>query len=40
MEENQEKPKTKIDWLWSAPEYFSRWRLFPRAFISMNLGIK
>jgi hypothetical protein len=37
MEENQEKPKTKIDWLWSAPEYFSRWRLFPRAFISMYI---
>lgn len=22
---------------WSAPEYFSRWRLFPRAFISMYI---
>lgn len=24
-------------WLWKAPEYFSRWRLFPRAFISMYI---
>lgn len=22
---------------WHAPEYFSRWRLFPRAFISMYI---
>ena len=22
---------------WNAPEYFSRWRLFPRAFISMYI---
>ena len=22
---------------WVAPEYFSRWRLFPRAFISMYI---
>ena len=22
---------------WIAPEYFSRWRLFPRAFISMYI---
>ena len=22
---------------WYAPEYFSRWRLFPRAFISMYI---
>ncbi len=22
---------------WMAPEYFSRWRLFPRAFISMYI---
>jgi len=24
-------------WLWIAPEYFSRWRIFPRAFISMYI---
>jgi len=24
-------------WWWIAPEYFSRWRLFPRAFISMYI---
>ena len=24
-------------WIWVAPEYFSRWRLFPRAFISMYI---
>ena len=24
-------------WIWIAPEYFSRWRLFPRAFISMYI---
>ena len=29
--------KNKIDWWWYAPEYFSRWRLFPRAFISMYI---
>ena len=23
--------------IWYAPEYFSRWRLFPRAFISMYI---
>ena len=23
--------------IWHAPEYFSRWRLFPRAFISMYI---
>ena len=22
---------------WTAPEYFSRWRLFPRAFISVYI---
>ena len=27
---------TKGFW-WNAPEYFSRWRLFPRAFISMYI---
>ena len=27
----------KNNWLWHAPEYFSRWRLFPRAFISMYI---
>ena len=25
------------NWIWLAPEYFSRWRLFPRAFISMYI---
>lgn len=25
------------NWWWYAPEYFSRWRLFPRAFISMYI---
>lgn len=29
--------KHKIDWWWHAPEYFSRWRLFPRAFITMYI---
>lgn len=30
--------KSKIaHWLHIAPEYFSRWRLFPRAFISMYI---
>ena len=24
-------------WIWVAPEYFSRWRVFPRAFISMYI---
>ena len=24
-------------WIWIAPEYFSRWRLFPRAFISIYI---
>ena len=23
-------------WMWLAPEYFSRWRIFPRAFISIS----
>lgn len=27
----------KNNWLWHAPEYFSRWRLFPRAFITMYI---
>lgn len=27
----------KTSWLWHAPEYFSRWRLFPRAFITMYI---
>jgi hypothetical protein len=34
---NKDTPKTKIDWWWHAPEYFSRWRLFPRVFISMYI---
>lgn len=25
------------DFWWVAPEYFSRWRVFPRAFISMYI---
>lgn len=29
--------KFKTTWWWFAPEYFSRWRLFPRAFISMYI---
>jgi hypothetical protein len=29
--------RPKMDWWWYAPEYFSRWRLFPRAFISMYI---
>jgi len=28
-----------INFLWKAPEYFSRWRVFPRAFITMYLLI-
>jgi hypothetical protein len=27
----------KMGWLWLAPEYFSRWRIFPRAFITMYI---
>ena len=34
-EENKMIKKTS--WLWHAPEYFSRWRLFPRAFITMYI---
>ena len=33
MTNNSEK------WLMRAPEYFSRWRLFPRAFISMYIWL-
>ena len=29
--------KEKVDWWWHAPEYFSRWRIFPRVFISMYI---
>ena len=29
--------KKTTNWIWLAPEYFSRWRLFPRAFISMYI---
>ena len=29
--------KKTANWVWLAPEYFSRWRLFPRAFISMYI---
>ena len=31
------KPVNKTGWLWVAPEYFSRWRIFPRCFISMYI---
>lgn len=31
------KPVSKTGWLWIAPEYFSRWRIFPRVFISMYI---
>ena len=27
----------KRGWVWVAPEYFSRWRVFPRAFITMYI---
>ena len=27
----------KMGWMWLAPEYFSRWRIFPRAFITMYI---
>ena len=27
----------KRGWMWVAPEYFSRWRIFPRAFITMYI---
>jgi|TARA_B100000929_G_scaffold115238_1_gene91443 hypothetical protein len=38
LKNQREKPvKSPINWLWAAPEYFSRWRLFPRAFISMYI---
>ena len=29
----QENKVNKDGWLWLAPEYFNRWRVFPRAFI-------
>jgi len=28
-----EKFVNKNSWLWQAPEYFNKWRIFPRAFI-------
>ena len=28
-----ENQVNKNSWLWMAPEYFSRWRVFPRGFI-------
>ena len=31
------KTMSKNSLWWIAPEYFSRWRLFPRAFISMYI---
>lgn len=27
----------KKNWIWYAPEYFDKWRVFPRVFISMYL---
>lgn len=27
----------KRGWMWVAPEYFSRWRIFPRVFITMYI---
>lgn len=27
----------KDKWWWWAPEYFNRWRVFPRAFITMYI---
>ena len=27
----------KMGWLWLAPEYFSRWRIFPRAFLGVYI---
>ena len=27
----------KMGWMWLAPEDFSRWRIFPRAFITMYI---
>ena len=27
----------KMGWMWLAPEYFSRWRIYPRAFITMYI---
>lgn len=32
--------KSKINtsgWLWKAPDYFSKWRVFPRMFISVYI---
>jgi|TARA_B110000263_G_C15190189_1_gene455685 hypothetical protein len=33
----KEARRQKLDWWWHAPDYFSRWRIFPRAFISMYI---
>jgi hypothetical protein len=30
---SEEDNVNKDGWLWLAPEYFNRWRVFPRAFI-------
>jgi len=35
-EENKNDESGKVDksgWLWMAPEYFNRWRIFPRGFV-------
>ena len=31
------QPVSQTGWLWVAPDYFSRWRIFPRVFISMYI---
>ena len=31
------QPVSQTGWLWVAPDYFSRWRIFPRLFISMYI---
>ena len=31
------RPVSKEGWLWIAPEYFSRWRIFPRAFLTVYI---
>ena len=31
----EKKGTNKESWMSLAPEYFSRWRIFPRAFITM-----
>ena len=33
MENDMNRPVNKNSWFWMAPEYFSKWRVFPRGFI-------